>query len=97
MENIQDRMLAGLQHLGLASHQLPPRGSIQTRRQCSLAQLLRREFPAAETPPGHIDQLRRLLSSWGLEQPEYVMLLSHKRCLAAQKQVQSCLGIPVRP
>lgn len=35
--------------------------------------------------PGHIDQLRRLLSSWGLEQPVYTMLQTHNSVLVGQK------------
>lgn len=63
----------------------------ERRGQCSLARLLRRTFPAVELLPQHVAEIRRELGEWGLQRPDWMVMLSHRQGLATTRQVPTPL------
>ena len=58
-----------------------------SQEQCIVTKLVGRELPGVRISGTDVAQMRTFLSSWGLEEPEYALLMKHRALIKHQKEV----------
>eukprot|EP00892_Ulva_mutabilis_P010314 jgi/Ulvmu1/7655/UM038_0084.1 len=86
MQRIQDGVMSMPLH---RSRQQSRRQGGQPQQSCALSRLLARELPGQPPQPSDLEEMRSLLSIWGNEQPDFVLLMKHHHALEQQRELRA--------